>query len=303
MEGLELELSVRGDFCSSQRLSSSYQGQGLVPSSWSRSSKVRADLPFKRVFSLLPRARTFWSIWGPCGLLAHVGVDRGPSCLWCALCRHLQLSFPPRRCRLGYKCRLSVTASQCPQPLLPMPCFGSTLQGRRGPHGLWTCITGWAVEEQHRQNLGCFWYVLEKAPPVATTAPPRLHHRTRSPLYPTVKSPPCWWPPQIQCWPFTWLRVGCAGCAGNPAAARADLCLPCLRGSPHMGACFKWTPGFPEPCCYSQQSSNEPCRLFFSFWCGIPGLWCSICGPDQSLPKVGVHPCNLPFSLNSLPGA
>lgn len=32
-----------------------------------------------------------------------------------------------------------------------------------------------AVEEQHRQNLGCFWYVLEKAPPVATIAPPRLH--------------------------------------------------------------------------------------------------------------------------------
>lgn len=58
MEGLELEPSVREDFCPSQRLSSSYQGQGLVPSSWSRSSEVWADLPFKCVFSLLPRART-----------------------------------------------------------------------------------------------------------------------------------------------------------------------------------------------------------------------------------------------------
>ena len=56
--GAGARAECEGEFCSSQRLSSSCQGQGLVPRNWSSSSEVWADLPFKRVFSLVPRART-----------------------------------------------------------------------------------------------------------------------------------------------------------------------------------------------------------------------------------------------------
>ena len=57
MEGLELEQGMRQDFSSAQWPSLPYQGQGLIPSSWSRSPEVQAQavsVPFKCVFSSLP---------------------------------------------------------------------------------------------------------------------------------------------------------------------------------------------------------------------------------------------------------
>lgn len=134
----------------------------------------------------------------------------------------------------------------------------------------------------------------------AATPSPRLHTKTRSSLHPMVKPFPWLWLLHFQCQPVTWSDQGQNTClawagahgevtAGNLAATRTELSLPCLT----RGAQASHNPSV---------SSPPTCQGGLSPLCRIPGLGHQICGWNHSLPREGLHPCNLPFAPSPLPG-
>ena len=145
MEGLELEPSMRGDFCPSQRLSSSYQGQGLVPSSWSRSSEVWADLPFKCVFPS-PQSKD---------MLKHMGP------LWAlGSCRCRQRSKLSLMCSVQAPAVFFPSTQMQPWIQVSLVCHSQSVPPASAAHALfWIHTTGqegptWTLNMYHRLSCG-----------------------------------------------------------------------------------------------------------------------------------------------------
>lgn len=143
-------------------------------------------------------------------------ADRGLSSLQCASCAgasvaSLALFMHSLRCWSPF-----VPSSQTLPWLLPsLPCCGSILQDRRGPHGLssFTVSCGGVTVSR---GLVCF-YVLLESDHLLRYISFRLCPGTRSHLRHTVQSPPWSWllnPVLHQCGiretgVFTCIRLGC----------------------------------------------------------------------------------------------
>lgn len=92
-----------------------------------------------------PQSKDMLVYKGPCGLLAHVGVDRVQA-VSDALCAGTTCSFLSLlRCSHGYKCPLSVTANQVP-PSLCCPCPVLDPHPRAG---------GAHMDSEHISQVGC----------------------------------------------------------------------------------------------------------------------------------------------------
>lgn len=87
---------------------------------------------------------------------------------------------------------------------------------------------------------------------------------------------------------------------GNPEFAKADLCPPCFRDKPTC-APHEQSPGFFRllgcPC------GPPTCQEGLSSLCRTPGVGHLVCGSTCSLPRVGVHWCDLSFPLSPFPGS
>ena len=159
MEGLELEPGVWWDFPSAQWPSLPYWRWGLIPSCWRRSCEGWPELalfPLSVCFSLsphwdpCPRAGEGQSKWGSCELLVCIGHRQRSN----ALPVQTPVVLPCHS--FGCKSSLSLTAGHCPQPLLPLLCCRTTLQGRWGLCGISACIRVSCGGVAALRDLGCF---------------------------------------------------------------------------------------------------------------------------------------------------
>ena len=88
--------------------------------------------------------------------------------------------------------------------------------------------------------------------------------------------------------------------AGNlPQSCAVSMCpLHSVSAiSKHMLTLHKWSPGFLQPSCQSHGPSNQQRNL--SSLCLTPGLGCSICGFNCSLPRENLHPSNVSLRFPS----
>ena len=148
MEGLELEPGVRWDFPSVLSPSPPYWGWSLIPSHWSRNSKLALFL-LSVCFPLSPHQESCPGQWGvgcwskgsPCGLSAHVSF-RQRSKLSPMHCLFWYLQLFPSLC-IG---ATSGASFLCPPQLITAPSLGSPCP---------------VVEPQHRAGRahGDFWHI------------------------------------------------------------------------------------------------------------------------------------------------